>query len=199
MAEQNPTGDHKIETFFINPGPWQPEFQKLRGILLDCQLTEAFKWGWPCYLYETANVVILHGFKDYCALLFIKGALLQDPEGLLIRQTENVQAGRQLRFTSLAEIVRLEPTIKAYVREALAIEKAGLEVPNRDSKTYPLPAEFQKKLEDVPGLRSAFVALSPGRQHGYLLHFSQAKQAKTREARIEASIPGILAGRGLGE
>jgi uncharacterized protein YdeI (YjbR/CyaY-like superfamily) len=189
----------KVDFFFNKAKQWQPEFKKLRTIMLACGLTEELKWGVPCYTVEKRNVVLMHGFKDYCALLFVKGALLQDAEGILIQQTENVQAGRQVRFTSVREIVKLEPILKAYVQEATAVENAGLKVPYKKTVEFSMPEEFINQLEEVPGLQDAFEALTPGRQRAYLLYFSAPKQSKTRVARIEKCMPRILKGKGLND
>src|SRR5215831_8623657 len=166
-------------------------------VCLDCGLTEELKWGKPCYTYQTSNIVLMHGFKGYCALLFFKGALLKDPKGILIQQTKNVQAARQIRFTNLREIVQMEPTLKAYIKEAK--EKAGLEVSYKKTSEFAVPEEFQKKLEESPALKKAFDALTPGRQRGYLLYFSAGKQSKTREARVEKCVQQILNGKGLND
>lgn len=187
----------KVDWFFAKATQWKEEYEKLRTIILDCGLTEELKWGCPCYTYQKSNIVLIHGFKEYCALLFFKGALLKDTEGILIQQTENVQAARQMRFTDLREIIDLEPAIKAYVYEAIEVEKAGLKVELKKTKEFTMPAEFQHKLNEIPALKTAFEALTPGRQRGYLLYFSSAKQAKTREARIEKYIPQIMDGKGL--
>lgn len=176
---------------------WQAEFEKLREIILDCQLTEVLKWMHPCYTLEGKNIVLIHGFKEYCAVLFFKGALLQDAHGVLVKQTENVQAERQIRFTSLQEITELETVLKAYIHAAIEVEKAGLKVEYKKTTEFTMPVEFQTKLDEFAALKTAFEALTPGRQRAYILHFSQAKQAKTREARIEKSIERILAGKGL--
>ena len=189
----------KVDFFFNKATQWQAEFKKMRSIILDCGLTEELKWGVPCYTIEKRNVVLMHGFKDYCALLFIKGALLQDAEGILIQQTANVQSARQVRFTSVREIAQLEPILKAYVQEAIAVEKAGLKVPFKETAEFSMPEEFITQLEEVPGLQDAFEALTPGRQRAYLLYFSAPKQAKTRVARIEKCTPQILKGKGLNE
>lgn len=189
----------KVDFFFNGAQQWQQEFEQLRMSILDCGLTEELKWGCPCYTRQEKNIVLIHGFKAYCAVLFFKGALLQDDKGLLIQQTENVQAARQLRFTSLAEIVALEPVLKAYVNEAIAVETAGLQVEFKQTAEFPMPEEFINQLEAVPGLQDAFEALTPGRQRAYLLYFSQPKQAKTRTARIEKWIQPILEGKGLNE
>jgi uncharacterized protein YdeI (YjbR/CyaY-like superfamily) len=176
---------------------WAAELAALRGLVLEAGLTEEYKWGVPCYTINGGNVVIIHSFKEYCALLFFKGALLKDAKGLLIQQTENVQAGRQLRFTDVRDIVKLKTTIKAYLQEAIAVEKAGLKVAMKPTAEFAMPDEFQAKLDESPALKTAFETLTPGRQRAYLLHFAAAKQAKTREARIEKCTPQILNGKGL--
>ena len=176
---------------------WQAELAALRALVLASGLAEECKWGVPCYTFEGGNVVIIHSFKEYCGLLFFKGALLKDPKGILIQQTENVQAARQLRFTDVRDIVKLKPTIKAYLQEAIAVEKAGLKVSMKPTAEFAMPEEFQAKLDVSPALKTAFEALTPGRQRGYLLHFAAAKQSKTREARIEKCTPQILNGKGL--
>lgn len=187
----------KVEFFFTKADKWQEEYDKLRTIVLDCLLTEELKWGCPCYMYHNGNIVLIHGFKDYCALLFFKGALLQDPNGILIQQTENVQAGRQIRFTGLREITEMEPIVKAYIYEAIEVEKAGLEVSFKKHAEYTIPEELQQKFDEMPALKAAFEGLTPGRQRGYMLHFSAPKQAKTREARVEKYMEQILMGKGL--
>lgn len=189
----------KVDAFLGKAKKWKGEYEKLRSIVLDCELTEEFKWMHPCYTFENKNIVIIHGFKEYCALLFNKGALLKDPHRILIQQTENVQAARQIRFTSLEEIAQLEPTIKAYIREAIEVEKAGVEVNFKKTNEYAIPEELQHKFEEVPALKTAFEALTPGRQRGYLLYFSQPKQSKTRAARIEKYVEHILNGKGLND
>lgn len=176
---------------------WQPEFTYLRNLVLACGLTEELKWGVPCYTYQGKNILLIHGFKSYCALLFHKGALLQDTDGLLIQQTEHVQAARQIRFTNVREIIALEPQLKAYIFEAIEVEKAGLQIAYKKPSEFAMPAEFKTQLDQIPGLQSAFDGLTPGRQRGYLLHFSAPKQAKTRQARVEKYLPKILAGKGL--
>ena len=186
-----------VDWFFNKAEKWQEEFEKLRMIILDCQLTEELKWGVPCYTFQKSNVVLMHGFKEYCALLFVKGALLNDAEGILITQTENTQAGRQIRFTGIREIVEMEPTLKAYVYEAIEVEKAGLKVNFKKSTEFKIPEEFQNKLNEIPALKTAFDGLTPGRQRAYYLYFSAPKQSKTRESRIEKCIPQILNGQGL--
>lgn len=187
----------KVDFFFDKAKKWQDELGKLRTIVLDCDLTEELKWGCPCYTMNGSNVVLIHAFKEYCALLFFKGSLLPDPKNILIQQTENVQAARQMRFTNLAEIEKLQRAITSYVHEAIEAEKAGLKVNLKKTKEYPIPEEFQQKLNKKAALKKAFDALTPGRQRGYLLYFSSAKQSKTREARIEKYIPQILQGKGL--
>ena len=176
---------------------WAAELAALRALVLEAGLTEECKWGVPCYTFEKGNIVIIHSFKDYCALLFFKGALLKDPKGILIQQTENVQGARQLRFTDVRDIVKLKATIKAYLQEAIAVEKAGLKVSMKSTTEFVMPEEFQAKLDASPALKTAFEALTPGRQRAYLLHFAAAKQAKTREARVEKCTPLILSGKGL--
>jgi uncharacterized protein YdeI (YjbR/CyaY-like superfamily) len=187
----------KVDFFFAEDKKWHKEFQKLRTIILDCGLVEELKWGCPCYTFQNTNVVLIHGFKEYCALLFFKGALLKDTEGILVQQTENVQAARQIRFTSLNEITKQEKIVKAYIYQAIEVEKAGLTVKLKKTSEYKVPEEFQKKLDKLPKLKAAFDKLTPGRQRAYLFHFSQPKQSKTRESRVEKYIPQILAGKGL--
>lgn len=187
----------KVDWFFEKDTKWQEEYEQLRTIVLDCELTEELKWGCPSYSYKGSNIVLIHGFNEYCALLFHKGVLLKDPEDILIQQTENVQSARQLRFTSVQEIVEMKPVIQAYIQEAVEVEKAGLEVDFKETKEFDIPEEFQTKLDENPALKDAFEALTPGRQRGYLLHFSGAKQSKTRKRRVEKCIPDILDGKGL--
>jgi uncharacterized protein YdeI (YjbR/CyaY-like superfamily) len=194
-AKRNP----KVDSFFQDAKKWQKEMEKLRTIILGCQLSEDLKWGKPSYSFQKGNIVLIHGFKEYCALLFFKGALLKDPKGILVQQTENVQAARQVRFTSLGEIVGMEATLKAYVREAIEVEKAGLEVSYKKTSDFKIPDEFQSRLNESPALQKAFAALTPGRQRGYLLYFAAAKQSKTREARIEKCRSQILHGKGLND
>jgi len=189
--------NRKVDVVINKAKKWRQEFEKLRAIVLDCQLTEELKWGQPCYTFQDSNIVLIHGFKEYCALLFIKGALLKDAAGILIQQTANVQAARQIRFTQHREIVEMEPVLKAYIQEAIAVEKAGLEVPYKKSSEFAVPEEFKSKLDAMPALKTAFAALTPGRQRGYLLYFSAAKQSKTRQARVEKCLPQILKGKGL--
>jgi len=187
----------KVEFFFSKTEKWQEEYEKLRMIVLDCGLNEELKWGCPCYTYQKGNIVLIHGFKEYCALLLFKGALLNDANGILIQQTENVQAGRQIRFTNVREIEEMEPILKAYIYEAIEVEKAGLEVSLKKTTEYNIPEELVQKFNETPALKTAFEALTPGRQRGYMLHFSAPKQSKTREARIEKYIPQILNGKGI--
>jgi len=187
----------KVDFYFSKSEKWQKEIEKLRTIVLDCQLNEELKWGVPCYTFQKSNIVLIHEFKEYCALLFFKGALLNDANGILIQQTENVQSARQIRFTHIQEIIDLEPVLKTYIYEAIEVEKAGLKVELKKTKEFNVPEEFETKLNTDTNLKTAFYALTPGRQRGYLLHFSAAKQSKTRESRIEKSIPQILNGKGL--
>ena len=189
----------KVDFYFSKAGRWQKEVEKLRMIVLDCQLTEALKWGVPCYTFQKRNIVLIHVFKEYCALLFFKGALLNDSDGILFKQTNNVQAGRQVRFTDVDEIVELEPILKAYIHEAVEVEKAGLKVNYKKATEFSIPDEFQHKLDDDPSLETAFYALTPGRQRAYLLYFSAPKQSKTREARVEKYMEQILNGKGLND
>ena len=193
MNSRNP----KVDFFFNKTGRWRAEFGKLRTIILECGLTEELKWGKPCYTFQKSNIVLIHGFKEYCALLFIKGALLKDAKGILIQQTENVQAARQVRFTNVRQIVKIEHILKSYIREAIEVEKAGLEVNYKKTSEFKIPDEFQNKLNAIPALRTAFDALTPGRQRGYILYFSGAKQSQTRESRIEKCMPQILKRKGL--
>ncbi len=186
-----------IDRFLDRAKNWKDEMKLLRKICLDCLLTEDFKWMHPCYTFQGKNIVLIHGFKDYCALLIYKGALLKDTENILIQQTENVQSARQIRFTNLQEIIDLEQTIKAYIFEAIEVEKAGLEVKMKTTDEFNMPEEFKKAIKEDSKLKKAFETLTPGRQRGYLLYFSQAKQSKTRESRIEKCIPKILDGKGL--
>lgn len=189
----------KVDFFFSKAKSWQSEYNKLREIALGCGLTEELKWGCPCYTYNGSNVVLIHGFKEYCAYLFFKGALLHDENGMLIQQTENVQSSRQIRFTDISEITKSAKVLKAYIYEAIEVEKAGLKVTLKKTKEYDVPEEFQKQLDKKASLKKAFEALTPGRQRAYLLHFSAPKQSKTREARVEKCIPQILAGKGLND
>lgn len=189
----------KVDFYFTKAKAWQKEIGKLRTIILGCGLNEELKWGCPCYTADNSNIVLIHTFKEYCALLFFKGALLKDSKGLLIQQTKNVQAGRQLRFTTLSEITKAQSAIKAFIEEAVKVEKAGLKVPLKKTSEFPMPEEFKEQLEKMPALKKAFKTLTPGRQRGYLLHFSQAKQSATRLARIEKCTKDILAGKGLND
>lgn len=187
----------KVDFFFSKDTDWKAEYGKLRTIALDCGLTEELKWGCPCYVFQNANVVLIHGFKEYCAFLFFKGALLSDPEKILIQQTENVQSARQVRFTSVKEITKLKSILKAYIYEAIEVEKAGLKVTLKKTSDYKTPEEFQIKLDKSAALKKAFEALTPGRQRAYIFYFSSAKQSQTREARVEKYIKHILKGKGL--
>ena len=189
----------KVDAFLGRAKQWQEEFEKLRMIVLDSGLTEELKWGVPCYTFETRNVVLIHGFKEYCALLFVKGALLRDAKGILITQTENTQAARQIRFTNVREIVEMEPILKAYIHEAIEVEKAGLKVDFKETAGFKIPGEFQSKLDEIPALKTAFDALTPGRQRAYILYFSAPKQAQTRESRVEKCMQQILNGKGLND
>jgi uncharacterized protein YdeI (YjbR/CyaY-like superfamily) len=195
MSEMNP----KVDWFFSQDTKWQKEYEKLRKIILDCGLIEELKWGCPCYTFENANIVLIHGFKEYCALLFFKGALLNDPNGILIQQTKNVQSARQIRFTNAKEIVKMEKILKAYVYEAIEVERAGLKVKLKKTSEFKVPEEFQKRLNKNTTLKKAFDALTPGRQRAYIFYFSQPKQSKTRESRIEKSMKQILNGKGLND
>lgn len=187
----------KVDFYFQKAKSWKEEIEALRTIVLGSGLEEELKWGVPCYTLAGKNVVLIHTFKDYCALLFHKGALMKDPKGLLIQQTEHVQAARQIRFTKLSDIVRHKTAIGTYIKDAIAIEKAGLKVPMKETREFDMPDEFEQRMKELPALKAAFKALTPGRQRGYLLYFSSAKQAKTREARIEKNVPRILEGLGL--
>ncbi|AEE51937.1 YdeI/OmpD-associated family protein [Haliscomenobacter hydrossis] len=187
----------KVDFYFNKAKKWQAELEQLRTIVLDCLLTEELKWGVPCYTFQHNNIVLIHAFKEYCAFLFFKGALLHDAQGILIQQTEHVQAARQIRFTSVQQIVEMEATLKAYIYEAVELGKAGLKVELKKTSEFSIPEEFQHKLAEIPALKTAFHALTPGRQRAYLLHFSAPKQAKTREARIEKWLQQMLDGKGL--
>ncbi|MGB7341686.1 MAG: YdeI family protein [Phototrophicaceae bacterium] len=186
----------KVDQFLSRAEQWQAEFEQLRVILLDCGLSEAFKWGKPCYTFQDSNIVLMHGFKDYCALLFFKGVLMQDPDDILVAQTENVQATRQIRFPNLQAIVSMEATLKAYIAEAIRVEASGLEVDFKDTEQFDFPDELQAMFDEHPDFAEAWEALTPGRQRGYLLHFSSAKQSKTRISRIEKFMPKIFEGKG---
>jgi uncharacterized protein YdeI (YjbR/CyaY-like superfamily) len=195
MKRTNP----KVDVFLSRANKWQEEYKKLRAIVLDCGLTEEFKWMHPCYTFQGKNIVLIHGFKEYCALLFFKGVLLKDTKRILIQQTENVQAGRQIRFTNVREIVKMQPILKSYIDQAVAVEKAGLKVKLKKTLEYKIPQEFQKRLDENPALKDAFGALTPGRQRAYLYYFSQPKQSQTRAARVEKCIDQILDGIGLND
>ena len=187
----------KVDEFIIKAKQWQEEYETLREIILDCGLTEELKWGVPCYTIENSNIVLIHGFKEYCAVLFFKGALLKDSMGILIQQTANTQSTRQIRFTGVDGIVEMESLLKAYIHEAIEVEKAGLKVELKETNEYEVPEEFQAKLDELPALKTAFEGLTPGRQRAYLLYFSSAKQSKTRETRVEKFMQHILDGKGL--
>ena len=189
----------KIDLYLSKAKKWQEEMKKLRAIVLSCSLTEELKWGVPCYMFQERNILVIHGFKEYCGLLFFKGALLKDADAVLIKQTANVQAARQIRFTNVQEIVAMEPIIKAYIYEAIEVEKAGLKVNFKKTAEFTVPEEFQKRLDEDSALKAAFYALTPGRQRAYLLHFSAAKQSSTRDSRIEKCIQKILSGKGLND
>ncbi|MDR4219896.1 hypothetical protein CN890_28080 [Priestia megaterium] len=189
----------KVDEFLTKAKKWKEEYETLRKIVLDCELAEDFKWMNPCYTFEKKNVVLMHGFKEYCALLFPKGSLLQDSHGILIQQTENVQGARQIRFTNVQEIVEKEAILKAYIYEAIEVEKAGLKVKAKKPEELSIPEELQHKFDEIPALKTAFTTLTPGRQRAYILYFSGAKQSKTRESRIEKCIPNILTGKGLND
>ena len=195
MNRMNP----KVDFYFNKAKKWQEELAKLRVIVLDCGLTEELKWGVPCYTFQKSNVVLIHVFKEYCALLFVKGALLNDPIGILVQQTENVQAARQIRFTNVREIVKLKTSLKAYIQEAIEVEQAGLKVNLKKTTEFNMPEEFLNKLDEMPALKEAFDALTPGRQRAYLLYFSAPKQSKTRVARVEKCMQPILSGKGLND
>jgi uncharacterized protein YdeI (YjbR/CyaY-like superfamily) len=183
--------------FYFNKSKWQYELAQLRTIALDCGLTEELKWGCPCYVLQSNNIVLIHEFKEYCAFLFFKGVLLNDSKGILIQQTANVQVARQIRFTNLLEIIEMQDTLKAYIYEAIEVEKVGLKVPLKKTAAFEIADEFQHKLNTIPALKTAFETLTPGRQRAYLLHFSKPKQSKTRESRVEKYLPKILDGKGL--
>ncbi len=189
----------KVDVFLGEAKQWQKEFKKLRRIILDCGLTEELKWGCPCYTFQKKNIVLIHAFKEYCALLFFKGALFKDPEGILIQQTENVQSARQIRFTNVREIVKMETILKTYIQAAIEVEKAGLKVKFRKTADFLIPEEFQNKLDKIPALKNAFEALTPGRQRAYIFYFSAPKQSKTRKSRVEKCMQRILDGMGLND
>ena len=188
-----------VDFYFIKAKKWQQEQVLLRSIILECAVKEELKWGCPCYTYQSTNVVLIHAFKEYCALLFMKGALLKDSKGILVQQTANVQSARQMRFTNSQEIAKLRTTIKAFIKEAIEVEKKGLKVPLKETADYTLPEEFQQYIDKMPKLKTAFNSLTPGRQRGYLLYFSAPKQTTTKFARIEKLIPDILKGKGLND
>ncbi len=187
----------KADFFFDKAKKWQEEINKLRTIILECHLAEELKWGCPCYTFEKSNIILIHVFKEYCAVLFFKGVLLKDANGALIQQTENVQSARQMRFRNVKEVTKMEKTLKAYIYEAIEVERAGLKVKLKKTSEFKTPEEFQNKLNKKPALKKAFDALTPGRQRSYIFYFSQPKQSKTREARVEKSMQDILDGKGL--
>ena len=195
MNEMNPN----VDFYFSKAKKWQEEIKKLRMTILDCGLTEELKWGVPCYTFQKSNIVLLHVFKQYCAVLFFKGALLNDALSILIQQTKNVQAARQIRFTNVREIVEMEAILKTYIYEAIEVEKSGLKVNLKKNTELTIPEEFQNKLDEIPALKTAFDALTPGRQRAYILYFSAPKQSKTRESRVEKCMQQILNGKGLNE
>jgi uncharacterized protein YdeI (YjbR/CyaY-like superfamily) len=197
MTESEMSPD--VDQFLREAKNWRAEFEKLRAIILDCQLTEELKWGVPCYALQKRNIVLIHGFKEYCALLFFKGVLLKDPNNILVRQTENVQASRQIRFTDVRRIGEMEAVLRSYIQDAIEVEKAGLKVKLKSTTEFKMPEEFQNKLNDMPALKSAFDRLTPGRQRAYILHFSAPKQAKTRESRVNTCVQRILDGKGLAD
>ena len=188
-----------VDWFFRKSKKWQEELANLRTIVLDCHLTEELKWGCPCYTHQKSNIVLIHVFKEYCALLFFKGALLKDADGILTQQTKNVRAARQIRFTNVREITQMEPLLKDHIQEAIDVEKAGLKVKFKKTSAFTIPEEFQSKLDALPALKTAFDAFTPGRQRAYILHFSAPKKSKTRESRVEKSMQRILKGKGLDE
>ncbi|MGA9191426.1 MAG: YdeI/OmpD-associated family protein [Anaerolineales bacterium] len=195
MDRMNP----KVDAYLSKAEKWQDESREMRRILLDSQLTEELKWGKPCYTLEKRNVAIIQGFKEYCAMMFFKGALLEDKEGLLIRPGKHTQAGRQIRFTNVREIVGMEAILKTYIQEAIEVERSGRKVKLKETSDFEIPDEFQAKLDEMPALKDAFRALTPGRQRAYIFYFSSAKQSKTRQSRVEKCIPKILAGKGLND
>ncbi len=189
----------KVDFYFNKAKEWQDELELLRKIVLDCGLTEELKWGVPCYTFQKSNIVLMHVFKEYCALLFFKGALLNDANGILIQQTKNVQAARQIRFTNVREIVKMKSILKAYIHEAIEVEKAGLKVNFKETTEFIIPEEFKNKLDEIPALKTAFKALTPGRQRAYILYFSTPKQSKTRKSRVEKCMRQIFNGKGLND
>ena len=199
MASNPDKTNPKVDFYFNKAKKWQEEIKLLRAIIVDCGLDEELKWGCPCYTIQSSNIVLIHVFKNYCALLLFKGALMKDPKGILVQQTKNVQAARQIRFTTAQEIVKMKATLKAYIKEAINVEKAGLKIEFKKTTEFPVPEEFQKALGKNRALKAAFNALTPGRQRAYLLHFSQAKQSATRVSRIEKYTKQILAGKGMND
>ena len=189
----------KVDKFLSKAKQWQDEMEKLRTILLQCGLTEELKWGKPCYAFENSNIVVIQGFKEYCALLFFKGMLLNDPEGILTKTGENTRVGRQIRFTDTKEILKLKPVLKSYIYQAIELEKAGMKVPPRNPAELKVAEELQQKFDESPAFKTAFAALTPGRQRTYHFHFSTPAQSKTRQSRIEKCMPKILKGKGLNE
>lgn len=189
----------KADFFFNKTGKWQKEFEKLRSIILDCGLTEELKWGVPCYTFNNGNIILMHGFKNYCAVLFMKGALLNDSKGILIQQSKNTQSARQIRFTEIGDIIRIERDLKKYIFEAIEVEKSGLKFSFKKTEDFEMPEEFKKVLKKNPAFKKAFYDLTPGRQRGYILHFSSPKQSKTRESRILKSMERIFDGKGLND
>ncbi|MBI1780354.1 MAG: YdeI/OmpD-associated family protein [Sphingobacteriales bacterium] len=189
----------EVDFFFDKEEKWKKEFQQLRKIILDCGLNEELKWGQACYTLNKTNIVLIHGFKEYCAVLFFKGALLKNADGILIQPTVNVQSARQARFTNVKEITKQEKILKAYIYEAIEAERAGLKVKLKKTSDYKIPEEFQKKLQKNKALKAAFDKLTPGRQRGYLFYFSQPKQSKTREDRVEKYVKHIISGKGLND
>ncbi|QQZ07783.1 YdeI/OmpD-associated family protein [Heyndrickxia vini] len=196
---ENSRKNRKVDGFLKKAKKWKEEFEALRNIVLDCELTEDIKWMHPCYMFENKNIVLIHGFKEYCALLFHKGALLKDPHMILIQQTENVQAARQIRFTNVQEIIEMETILKEYINEAIEVEKAGLKVNYKKKTEFSIPEELQNKFDEIPALKTAFEALTPGRQRAYIRYFAEAKQSKTRVSRIEKYTQKILDGKGLND
>lgn len=194
-----PNTNPKVDAYLSKIKTWKEESEKLREIILACELTEDFKWMHPCYTLNGKNVVLIHGFKEYCAILFIKGALLKDEHGILVQQTENVQAGRQIRFTQVVQIIEQEDILKAYIQEAIEVEQAGLQVEMKKSTEYSIPEELQQQFDENPAFQAAFEALTPGRQRAYLHYFSQPKQSKTRVSRVEKYMQPIMDGRGLND
>ena len=191
--------NHKVDFYFDKADKWKKELKQLRPIALDCGLVEELKWGVPCYTFEESNIVLIHTFKEYCALLFFKGALLHDTNGILVQQTKNVQSARQIRFVEVSEVIELKSILKAYIYEAIEVEKAGLKVALKKTNEYELPLELKERFKKSPALKTAFNALTPGRQRAYVLYFSAAKQSKTRESRIEKSVDYIMNGKGLND